>query len=40
MRGFEDLLDQSLIDALYLYVRARSDGSLAPGRPRRAPAAP
>jgi mono/diheme cytochrome c family protein len=40
MRGFEDLLDQSLIDALYSYVRARSDGSLAPGRPRRAPAAP
>ncbi len=40
MRGFEDLLDQSLIDAIYLYVRARSDGSLAPGRPRRAPAAP
>jgi mono/diheme cytochrome c family protein len=39
MRGFEDLLDQSLIDALYRYVRARSDGSLAPGRPRRAPGA-
>ena len=39
MRGFEDLLDDRLIDALYLYVRARSDGSLPPGRPRRAPAA-
>lgn len=40
MRGFEDLLDQALIDALYLYVRARADGSLAPGRPRRAPTSP
>ena len=39
MRGFEDLLDQNLIDALYAYVRARSEGSLAPGRPHRAPAA-
>ena len=37
MRGFEDLLDQSLIDALFAYVRARSDSSLPPGRPRRAP---
>ena len=40
MRGFEDLLDQPLIDALFAYVRARSDSSLAPGRPRRAPSAP
>jgi mono/diheme cytochrome c family protein len=40
MRGFEDLLDQPLIDALFAYVRARSDSSLPPGRPRRAPAAP
>jgi hypothetical protein len=40
MRGFEDLLDQSLIDALFAYVRARSDSSLAPGRPHRAPTAP
>jgi mono/diheme cytochrome c family protein len=40
MRGFEDLLDGALIDALYSYTRARSDGSLPPGRPRRAPAAP
>ncbi len=39
MRGFEDLLEPELIEALYLYVRARSDGSLGPGRPRRAPAA-
>ena len=40
MRGFEDLLDQPLIDALFAYVRARSDSSLPPGRPRRAPTAP
>lgn len=40
MRGFEDLLEPALIDALYQYVRARSDGTLPPGRPRRAPAAP
>jgi mono/diheme cytochrome c family protein len=40
MRGFEDLLDQRLIDALFAYVRARSDSSLPPGRPRRAPTAP
>ena len=39
MRGFEDLLDQSLIEALYAYVRARSEGTLAPGRPHRTPAA-
>jgi mono/diheme cytochrome c family protein len=36
MRGFEDLLEPALIDALYLYVQARSNGSLSPGRPRRA----
>lgn len=40
MRGFEDLLEPALIDAVYSYVLARSDGSLAPGRPRRAPTAP
>jgi mono/diheme cytochrome c family protein len=40
MRGFEDLLDQELIDALFAYVRARSDTSLPPGRPHRAPTAP
>ncbi|HET8624649.1 MAG TPA: c-type cytochrome [Gemmatimonadales bacterium] len=40
MRGFGDLLEPVLIDALYSYVRARSDGSLGPGRPRRASAAP
>jgi mono/diheme cytochrome c family protein len=38
MKGFEDLLDPSLIDALYQYVKARSDSSLPPGRPHRAPA--
>ena len=37
MRGFEDLLDPPLIDAIYLYLQARSDGSLARGRPHRAP---
>ena len=40
MRGFGDLLEPALVDALYAYVRARSDGSLGTGRPRRAPAAP
>ncbi len=40
MRGFEDLMDPPLVEAIYLYLRARSDGSLAPGRPHRAPAAP
>ena len=40
MRGFEDLLDSTLVEAIYSYVRARSDSSLAPGRPHRAPAAP
>ncbi len=40
MRGFEDLLGQALIDALYRYLQARTDGSLAPGRPHRAPATP
>ena len=40
MRGFEDLLNPPLVHALYAYVRARSDGSLPPGRPHRAPTAP
>ena len=40
MRGFEDLLDPALVSALYPYVRARSDGSLGPGRPHRAPTTP
>jgi len=38
MRGFEDLLDSTLVEAVYLYVRARSDSTLAPGRPHRAAA--
>jgi len=38
MRGFEDLLDSTLVAAVYAYVRARSDSSLAPGRPHRASA--
>jgi mono/diheme cytochrome c family protein len=38
MRGFEDLIDPPLIEALYAYVKARSDGSLGPGRPHRTPA--
>ena len=37
MRGFEDLLDPPLVDAIYSYLLARSDGSLARGRPHRAP---
>ena len=37
MKGFEDLLDQPLIDALWAYVKARSDDLLAPGRPHRRP---
>jgi mono/diheme cytochrome c family protein len=40
MRGFEDLLDSTLVGDIYKYVRARSDGTLAPGRPHRASAAP
>ncbi len=40
MRGFEDLMDSTLVAAVYAYVRARSDSSLAPGRPHRASAAP
>jgi len=39
MRGFEDLLDSTLVESVYAYVRARSDSSLAPGRPHRASAA-
>ena len=37
MRGFEDLLDAPLIEALYAYVKARSEGGLAPGRPHPTP---
>lgn len=37
MKGFEDLLEAERIDQLYAYVRARSEGRLAAGRPHRAP---
>jgi len=36
MKGFEDLLDDERIDQLYAYVKARSEGRLAAGRPHRA----
>ena len=39
MRGFEDLLDQNLIDALYAYVRVRSEGSWRRAAPTGAPPA-
>jgi mono/diheme cytochrome c family protein len=38
MKGFEDLLDDQRIEQLYAYVKARSEGRLAAGRPHRAPA--
>jgi mono/diheme cytochrome c family protein len=38
MKGFGDLLDDVRIDQIYAYVMARSEGSLAPGRPHRASA--
>jgi mono/diheme cytochrome c family protein len=37
MKGFEDLLDDQRIEQIYAYVKARSEGRLAPGRPHRAP---
>jgi mono/diheme cytochrome c family protein len=36
MKGFEGLLDNERIDQLYAYVKARSEGRLAAGRPHRA----
>jgi mono/diheme cytochrome c family protein len=36
MKGFEDLLDDQRIDQVYAYIKARSEGRLAPGRPHRA----
>jgi mono/diheme cytochrome c family protein len=36
MKGFEDLLDDQRIEQLYAYVKARSEGRLAAGRPHRA----
>jgi mono/diheme cytochrome c family protein len=35
MKGFEDLLDDQRIEQLYAYIKARSDGGLAAGRPHR-----
>jgi mono/diheme cytochrome c family protein len=36
MKGFEDLLDDQRIEQVYLYIKARSEGRLAAGRPHRA----
>jgi quinoprotein dehydrogenase-associated probable ABC transporter substrate-binding protein len=38
MQSWKALLDDSQIEQLYLYVKARSEGRLAPGRPHRATA--
>jgi mono/diheme cytochrome c family protein len=35
MKGFEELLDDQRIDQVYAYIKARSEGRLAPGRPHR-----
>jgi mono/diheme cytochrome c family protein len=35
MKGFEDLLDDQRIEQVYAYVKARSEGRLAAGRPHR-----
>ena len=35
MKGFEDLLDDQRIAQVYAYIKARSEGRLAPGRPHR-----
>jgi len=37
MPSWKVLLDTSAIQALYVYVKARSDGWLKPGRPHRVP---
>jgi mono/diheme cytochrome c family protein len=36
MKGFEDLLDDRRIEQIYVYIKARSEGRLAAGRPHRA----
>jgi mono/diheme cytochrome c family protein len=36
MKGFEDLLDDQRIGQIYAYIKARSEGRLAAGRPHRA----
>ena len=38
MKGFEGLLDDQRIDNVYAYIKARSEGRLAAGRPHRASA--
>ena len=38
MRGFDDMLEDDQVAAIYAYVIERRDGRLAPGRPHRAPA--
>ncbi len=35
MKGFEDLLDDQRIEQVYAYIKARSEGRLAAGRPHR-----
>lgn len=37
MKGFENLMDDQRIDQVYAYIKARSEGRLAAGRPHRAP---
>jgi mono/diheme cytochrome c family protein len=37
MPSFDELLDASRIDQVYAYIKARSEGRLPPGRPRRPP---
>ena len=37
MQSWKTLLDDHQIEQLYTYVKARSDGRLAPGRPHKAP---
>jgi len=37
MQSWTSLLDDHQIEQLYTYVKARSDGRLAPGRPHKAP---
>jgi cytochrome c553 len=36
MKGFADLLADQRIEQIYAYIKARSEGRLAAGRPHRA----
>lgn len=36
MKGFADLLDDQRIEQIYAYIKSRSEGRLAAGRPHRA----